>query len=313
MGRGRARAGLRLGLPLVVELERGPKYRESTERIPRCRRLRADHWHRSLSAWRPGFGGHDQGEAHDESSHRHHQHDPAATIRMVSRAATDRPRYLCARDPGERERRHGPRLESPRTRGARQPTCPDPCPGSCPAPRRARPSPQFTWRWCRARSTTPSTRSTAGISRISTDSRLRRGQHRKRPRWRPPRTTCSSASEAGSCRRCPRWSSIDSTPSMPPRLQTFPAAPTRPLGSRPGPPRPRQCSRRERTTADTCRSRSPSATRLASGVRPRRRSSATRSHGWPTSIRSSSRALRSSGRTARARSRATPTRGNTTR
>ena len=43
---------------------------------------------------------------------------------MVSRAATDRPRYLCARGPGERERRHGPRLESPRTRGARQPTCP---------------------------------------------------------------------------------------------------------------------------------------------------------------------------------------------
>ena len=41
--------------------------------------------------------------------------------------------------------------------------------------------------------------------------------------------------------------------------------------------------------------------------------STTRSHGWPTSSRSSSRARRSSGRRARTRSRAAPTRGNTTR
>ena len=37
-------------------------------------------------------------------------------------------------------------------------------------------------------------------------------------------------------------------------------SPRRRMGLRPGPPRPQQCSRRERTTADTCRSRSRSAT-----------------------------------------------------
>ena len=72
--------------------------------------------------------GQDQGEAHDEGSHRH-QHDPAATIRLASRAAFDRPQCLRARDLGDRERgagvrerRHGPRLESLRNGGGRQRT-----------------------------------------------------------------------------------------------------------------------------------------------------------------------------------------------
>jgi hypothetical protein len=61
---------------------------------------------------------------------------------------------------------------------------------------------------------TPSTRSTAGIGRISTDFHSRRGQRRRRPPSPPPRTTCSSDSESGSCRRCLRCSSFDSTRSM---------------------------------------------------------------------------------------------------
>ena len=92
---------------------------------------------------------------------------------------------------------------------------------SCPAPRRARPSPQFTWRWCRARSTTPSTRSTAGISRISTDSRRvavsierGRGGDRRAPRARRPRRRARAAVAPGGprstrrplCRRACRHS-----------------------------------------------------------------------------------------------------------
>jgi hypothetical protein len=84
-------------------------------------------------------------------------------------------------------------------------------------------------------------------------------------------------------------------------------------GTAAGVPPRRQCSQRERPTADTYRSPSRSATLPASGVRPHRGSSMTRSHGWPGSSRSYSKDHRSFGRRGRTRSPATRTRRNTTR
>ena len=111
----------------------------------------------------------------------------------------------------------------------------------------------------------------------------------------------------------PEPSASDSTPSMPRRSQAFPVVPRRRMGLRPGPPRPRQSSRRERTTADTCRSRSRSAPIPASGVRPAGGHQRPERMGGQRRAVPHPEALRSSGRMGRARSRAAPTRGNTTR
>ena len=213
---------------------------------------------------RPGPRPRPQREAHNEGSHRH-QHDPAAT--MASRAALDRPRYLCARDLGDRERRAGVRgADTVRDWNryatealANAPTAPV-MPGVGQPPHLI----QFTWRWCRAPSTTPSTRSTAGISRISSRQRPIRPT-RRTPPPPPPRTTCWSDSGARGLADAATGGSRLARPALYAVAGGDPGRPDKTAESRSARPPPRRCSPSGPTTDATARSRSRTAPMLASG------------------------------------------------
>ena len=99
----------------------------------------------------------------------------AHTITNLTRPAwrrrgLDRPRRLRTRGPGDRGRgaaaTSADAVRDWNLYAANALGNPSTAP-ACPASARRRTSPCFTWRWCRAPSTTPSTRSTAGTSRIS--------------------------------------------------------------------------------------------------------------------------------------------------
>ena len=113
-------------------------------------------------------------------------------------------------------------------------------------------------RWCRARSTTPSTRSTAATSRISQACPTPRRPIRSMPRSPPPPTTCSSGSRTRSPTRCccPRSRATGSTR----RSCLARGDPRRRLQDRRDRDRRRSrggdARRARRTTAASCRSRS---------------------------------------------------------
>ena len=120
-------------------------------------------------------------------AHTDHQPDPAgagvgwscsSSVSAHSRSRRPRARRSSPRAP----RRSETGTSTQRTRSATHPPRP-----SCPASARRRRFPCFTWGWCRAPSTTPSTRSTAGISRISPGFRRPRRRPRRPPPPPPPR------------------------------------------------------------------------------------------------------------------------------
>ena len=149
--------------------------------------------------------------------------------------------------------------------------------------------PYSAWRWCRAPSTTPSTRSTAGISRISS------GLHHL------PSDSKDAAAATAAYQVLVGLHVAGLFPVLPPTaaawLDTAYAAalPTIPEddkqdGSRSARPQPRRCSPHAPTTDASTRSRSSKAPIPESGGRRRPTSGATPAPGSETCARSSSRA-----------------------